>query len=279
MSEKASLIDKIDQVINSDDFKLPVFSDVAIKVRRMVSAEDYNAQDVEKVIHSDQTLASEVLRVANSPFYAGLAKVTTVRDATVRLGAKQLADLVMLASERNRYTAKDKNIQNLMGMLWRHSVGVALASQWLAKKLGYTDKLNEAFLGGLMHDIGKLAALKVIDLLMDKEGAHLADDLVLDVIDSAHTSQGYILAQKWRLPESYCRVVRDHHQENIPPSSYVLLIVKIADAACAKRGISLHADASIVLAALPEAHSLGVGETLLEELESMLEETMRNIGG
>jgi putative nucleotidyltransferase with HDIG domain len=273
------LIDRIDQIINSDDFKLPVFSDIAIKIRKMVSAEDYNAQDVEKVICSDQSLASEVLRVANSPFYAGLAKVTTVRDATVRLGAKQLADLVMLASERNRYSAKDKEIQTLMSKLWRHSMGVALAAQCLTTKLGYTNKVNEAFLGGLIHDIGKLAVLKVVDYIKEKEQVHFSEEIVREVLDSVHTAQGYTLAQRWRLPESYCLIVRDHHLEDIAPSNYVLLIVKIADAACAKLGIGLHTDPSIELAVLPEAHSLGVGEVLLAELEIMLEDTMQKIGG
>ena len=279
MNENVSLIDRIDQIIDSDDFKLPVFSDIAIKIRKMVSSENYNAQDVEMVIRSDQSLASEVLRVANSPFYAGLAKVTTVRDATVRLGAKQLSDLVMLASERNRYSAKDKGFDALMGKLWRHSVGVALAAQWLTKKLGYTDKINEAFLGGLIHDIGKLAALKVVDYIKEKEDVHFPEELVLEIVDAVHTAQGYKLAQRWRLPESYCVIVRDHHLEDIAPSNYVLLILKIADAACVKLGIGLHSDESIELAVLPEAHNLGIGDVLLAELEIMLEDTMQKIGG
>lgn len=279
MNEIISLVDRIDQIIGADDFSLPVFSDTAVKVRRIVGTEGYNAQDVEKLICSDQSLASEVLRVANSPFYAGLAKVTTVRDATVRLGARQIADLVMLASERNRYAARDKNIDAMMKRLWRHAVGVALASQWLAKKLGYTDKINEAFLGGLIHDIGKLAALKVIDSLKEKEQIHFPAELVLEVIDSVHAAQGYTLARRWRLPENYCVIVRDHHLENPPSADHVLSMVRIADSACVKLGIGLHADPSLELSVLPEAHSLGVGEVPLAELEIMLEDTMQKLGG
>lgn len=279
MSENVSLIDRIDQTINSDDFNLPVFSDIAVKIRKMLTAEDYNIQDVEKMICSDQSLASEVLRVANSPFYAGLSKVNTVRDATIRLGARQLADLVMLAAERNRYSAKNKDIDALMGKLWRHSVGVALASQWLAKKLDYTDKLGEAFLGGLIHDIGKLATLKAVDLIKTKEQVNFPGELVREIVDSVHTQQGYKLALKWRLPENYCLIVRDHHLENISAAANsVLLIVKIADAACTKLGMGITTDASIELSVLPETHSLGIGDVLLAELEIMLEDTMGKIG-
>lgn len=279
MNEDISLIDRIDQIIGSDDFKLPVFSDTAIKIRNMMSSPNFEIQEVVRLISSDQSLASEVLRVANSPFYGGLTKIANLRDAAVRLGAKQLADLVMLASERNSYKASDKDVQVLLGKLWRHAVGVALASQWLAKKLGYTDRLNEALLGGLIHDIGKLAVLKVIDELKIKEGLSFPVEFILEVVNSVHTQQGYKLAQKWRLPENYCIIIRDHHLEEVDSANFVLLIVKVADAACTKLGVGLHQDASIELAVLPEAHSLGIGEVMLVELEIMLEDTIQAAAG
>lgn len=278
MSENVSLIDRIGQIIGSDDFNLPVFSDVAVKVRQVVSAEDYKVRDVEQVIGSDQSLASEVLRVANSAFYGGLAKIATVRDAAVRLGAKQLAEVVMVAAERNRYTARDPEIQAMLVKLWHHAAGVALASQWLANKLGYQDKVDEALLGGLLHDIGKLGALKVIDHIKEKEGGQFQAEFVLEVIDAVHTAEGYKLAQKWRLPENYCVIVRDHHLEDFDKNNHVLMLIRLADAACTKLGIGLHQDASLDLAVLPESHGLGVGEVILAELEIMLEDGMAALG-
>jgi len=279
VNENISLIDRIAETIGSNDFKLPVFSDIAVKVRNIMNSEDFEIQDIVRLISSDQSLASEVLRVANSPFYGGLTKVTNLKDAAVRMGAKQLADLVMMASERNNYKASDQEVQQLLGKLWRHAVGTALASQWLARKLGYTDHLNEALLSGLIHDIGKLAVLKVVDQLKVKEGLHFPLEFVLEVVGSAHTQEGFRLAQKWRLPDNYCTIIRDHHLEEVDQSNCVLLIVKIADAACVKLGIGLRQDASIELAVLPEAHSLGIGEVVLAELEIMLEDTMQTVAG
>ncbi|NTV12723.1 MAG: HDOD domain-containing protein [Desulfobulbaceae bacterium] len=279
MNEEISLLDRIDRIIGSDDFNLPVFSDIAIKIRNMMSSENFEIQEVVRVISSDQSLASEVLRVANSPFYAGLTKIATLREAAVRMGAKQLADLVMVASERNNYRASDKEVQALLNKLWRHAVGVALASQWLAKKLGYADRLNEALLGGLIHDIGKLAVLKVVDQLKVKEGLSFPVEFVMEVVNSVHAQQGYKLAQRWRLPDNYCVIVRDHHLEEVDQINSVLLIVKVADAACNKLGIGINLDASIELAVLPEAHALGIGEVMLAELEIMLEDTLQMAAG
>jgi len=279
VNEEISLLERIDRIISSDEFKLPVFSDIAIKVRNMVSSANFEIQDVVRLISSDQSLASEVLRVANSPFYGGLTKIVTLREAAVRMGAKQLADLVMVASERNNYLASDKEVQHLLNKLWRHAVGAALASQWLAKKTGYTDRLNEALLGGLIHDIGKLAVLKVVDQLKVKEGLSFPVDFVVEVVNSVHAQQGYRLAQRWHLPENYCVIVRDHHLDEVDQANTVLMIVKVADAACNKLGIGMNLDASIELAVLPEAHGLGLGEVLLAELEIMLEDTMQVVAG
>ncbi len=273
-----SIIDRIDQIIGSDDFNLPVFNDIAVKVRQLVNSADFSAKDIERVIRSDQSLASEVLRVANSPFYGGLSKVATVRDAAVRLGGKQLSEVVMVAAERNRYTAGDKEIQGMMVKLWMHAVGVALASQWLARKLGYTEKVDEALLGGLIHDIGKLGALKVIDHLKLKEGLHFQSQFIREVVDSVHAAQGYKLALRWGLPENYCVIVRDHHNEELDQANPVLLMVRLADNACNKLGIGLNQDESLELPVLPEAHLLGVGEVVLAELEIMLEDTVQMTG-
>lgn len=275
MNENISLIDRIDEIISSDEFQLPVFSDIALKVRNIMSSPDFDIQEVVRTISSDQSLVSEVLRVANSPFYGGLTKIATLREAAVRMGAKQLADLVMVASTRNNYRASDKGVQVLLIKLWRHAVGTALASQWLAKRLGYSDLLNEALLGGLIHDIGKLAVLKVVDQLKVKEGLNFPVEFVMEIVNSTHAQQGYKLAQRWRLPENYCVIVRDHHLEGVDQSNSALLIVKIADAACNKLGIGIHQDSSIELAVLPEAHLLGLGSVLLAELEIMLEDTMQ----
>ena len=275
MNENISLIDRIDEIIGSDDFQLPVFSDIALKVRNIMSSPDFDIQEVVRTISSDQSLVSEVLRVANSPFYGGLTKISTLREAAVRMGAKQLADLVMVASTRNNYRASDKGVQILLIKLWRHAVGTALASQWLAKRLGYTDLLNEALLGGLIHDIGKLAVLKVVDQLKVKEGLNFPVEFVMEIVNSTHAQQGYKLAQRWRLPENYCVIVRDHHLEGVDQSNSALLIVQVADAACNKLGIGIVQDASIELAVLPEAHLLGLGAVLLAELEIMLEDTMQ----
>jgi len=274
VSNDTPLLKKIDQVINSDEFTLPVFSDVALKVRNLLKNKDYAVKDIEKIICSDQTLTSEVLRVANSPFYSGIAQVNSIQNAAVRLGGQQLADLVMIASERNRYSAADKEINHFMGKLWKHAVGTALASQWLAKKLKYPDMVNKAFMSGLIHDIGILAIFKATDHLKQVENLQIPMDLILGIIDSTHSMYGYKLAKQWNLPESYCEIIKEHHSDTFDQSNIPLTIVRLSDLCCNKIGIDIYEPAIFDLSSTPEAVNLGVNEVMVAELEIMLEDTL-----
>ena len=105
--------------------------------------------------------------------------------------------------------------------------------------------------------------------------ADLPETLIVEILNSdMHTRQGYLLAQKWNLPEQYCIVVRDHHQEPVDPNHTLLLLVRLADQACEKLGIGLHGDPAIALAATQEAQALGLGEITLAEMEILLEDSV-----
>src|SRR5512144_3063358 len=121
--------------------------------------------EIESLILSDQALAAEVLRAANSPFYCGLSPVKTIRTAIVRLEINQMRRIVILASERNKYKARNPELQRMLFELWRHASTTALASQWLSKRLRSTGIEEICFLGGLLHDIGKLIILRAVDEL------------------------------------------------------------------------------------------------------------------
>lgn len=274
MSNDTSLLDKIDQVINSEDFKLPVFSDVALKVRKVLKKDNYAIKDIERIICSDQTLTSEVLRVANSPFYSGLAEITSVQDAAVRLGGEQLADLVMVASERNRYTADDKEINDFMGKLWKHAVGTALASQWLVKKLKYPNMVNKVFMSGLTHDIGILAIFKAVDYLKHNDNMPISMDLVMEIIESTHSMYGFNLAKQWNFPESYCEIIKEHHADTFDETNIALSVVRLANLCCNKLGIDIYEPKVLDPASTPEAVNLGINEIMIAELEIMLEDTL-----
>ncbi len=276
MSQELPLLRQVTEFATKNDLKLPVFNDVAIKIQSIAKGDDFEVAEVERLIQSDQALAAEVLRAANSPFFGGLAQITTVRAAIVRLGLKQVAQLVLLASERSRYTARNPQIAELMQTLWSHASACALSSRWLAHKLGHRSLEEEVFVGGLIHDVGMLFLARVLDEMQAeaKGKLELPSELLHELLLTAHTDQGHRLLEEWNLPEVYRVIVRDHHTEEIDPANTPLLIVRLANEACHRLGIGIAHDPSIVLSATAEAHQLGATEVVLAELEITLEDSV-----
>ncbi len=163
MTETLSLVEKIREQVASDQLQLPVFHHVALRLQHLLAKEDFNINQVAALIMEDQALVSQVLRMANSAFFAGLSKVATIRDAIIRLGARQVADLVMLVTQQHAYRSDHPLIGPYIHMLWKHALGCALGSKWLASRTGFKELTHEALLAGLLHDIGKLFLLKVVE--------------------------------------------------------------------------------------------------------------------
>ncbi len=279
MDGDKSLLGKIKQLIDSGGLELPIFDGTASKLQSLTSKEDVNVEEVEELVLADQVLVAEVLRAANSPFFGGLARIHTIRNAVVRLGMHQVSHLVFLASHRSKYSAKAPDLRPRAQKLWEHASAVAMAASWLTRKLGFRKLEDESFLGGLLHDVGQLVILRAIDeiKLANNTPFGFSPQLIDEVMHGAHTELGYNLLKHWDIPALYCDIARDHHFEEFDPSNIPLVAVRLANHSACKMGLGLKEDPSIVLSALPEAHCLGAGEILMAELEIMLEDTYPSV--
>lgn len=266
--------DIIEEHLASGDTQLPVFDKTALQIQQEVVKSEPSIKKIEALIEVDQALTAQVLKMANTAFFRGLSKVETVRDAIVRLGITQVSDIVILVTQKKIFTSKDHYVREFMERLWRHSVGTALGSAWLARKTGYTQLTNQAFVAGLLHDIGKLFLLTVMEAIRKKDAQEFdpSKDFVVEIMNNLHTEQGWRLTQSWNLPEVYCNIARDHHAETFDPRDALLLLVRMVDKTCNKMGISMHEPTESVLVSTPEAVALGLGEVTLAELEIMLED-------
>ncbi len=274
MSTQLSLMELIEQRIAEGRVELPPANQITAKLQALTSDPNFDMGKVDETISSDQALTTELLRVANGAFYGGLSKVKTVREAVVRLGAPEIVRLAVLAKEKSSYRAATPQLSAMLEPLWRHAVAVAMGARWLAKKLGFRDLENEAFIAGLLHDVGNLVLVRVIDDLIaaGELDAALPEAVLVELIDTGHTRHGHALALHWNLPEVYCEVVRDHHREDLAQAGTLINLVALADKACVQLGVGLEHDPSIRLDATDEAVMLGASDLVLAQLSIMLED-------
>ncbi len=256
----------------SEKLNIPVFPGVAAELQQVMSDDDATLDQIARIICRDQALASQILKVSNSALFSGQTKkIHTIHEALRRLGTKEVFNCLILISQGSMYKSKDPALDNYLKMLWRHAQATAVGTKWLLAKTGYRHIAHEGFLAGLLHDIGKLQLLRVIEILnSENEQIRVSNELITEILDSMHVEQGYNLMEEWSIPANYCNVARDHHVEDFDTGDVLLLCVRIANQLCRKIGVSLKSDPDLAPATLPEAQLLGIEEISLAELQVVM---------
>jgi len=270
MTDRIPLAKRVTQWISSGEVELPVLDEVALRVYRESRAGLLDAEGICDLLKRDPVLVSDVLRLANSSFFGGLVEVRNLRHAVVRLGTRQLAALALSAGCKRLYRSSGEPFRGRLRELWRHTSAAAAAASWLAGRTPHRKLADEAFVAGLLHDIGKLLILRTLEELSERDGAPPTDEQIDEVIGALHCAQGASLLETWNLPELFPELVRQ--LEAAPPdtTNAVLCIVRLADRVCRREGLGLEPEAELVLEAMVESETLRVEAETLEELVDML---------
>jgi putative nucleotidyltransferase with HDIG domain len=274
MEQGTPLIELINERMRRGDVVLPVFDQVALRLYEAVRDDRMTGDQLAALLEADPVLASEVLRAANSSFFAGLGNVTRLRDAVVRMGARHIANLAMAASQKRIYSASTASFKRYLVDLWRHAYMVACGSRWLARKLGLDRLQDEAFLAGLLHDVGKLSILRVLEeLVADGECPVQVSRAILDAaLRHLHTVHGAELLAQWNIPESLRVIALHHHDESFDPTDSTMLIVRLVNRASHLVAGPQEDEGDTVLENAPEALALRLNDIMLAELQVVLED-------
>jgi HD-like signal output (HDOD) protein len=269
-------IEIIGKFMRDEKFEIPLPGPTYQKVQRFTGERNLDIREVEKLINYDQSLTIRVLRMANSAFYRGWQKVATVREAIMRLGTNEVMNILLLIAQRENFSAQDPWVSKVMHKLWQHSVASAVGAQWIARNCRFRSLQQEAFVGGLLHDVGMSFLMTVIEKIKLKGGSGLPldEEAIRQVLNVLHAENGYSLLNKWHLPEAYCSIARNHHREEIDPNDELLVIVRLANLACHKMGIGLMTEPSLILGTRPEVAWLAFSEEAITALQAKVEEAV-----
>jgi putative nucleotidyltransferase with HDIG domain len=208
--------------------ELPPLPATAAEVMSLCQQETTYAQKLSAVIHRDQTIASNVLRVANSAAYAGQIPVTSLQQAVSRLGLQLITEIAMAVSVRGRMFA-NPTCAEMLGSLWKHSV----LSGFYTKEIARLRRRNVeiAFLCGLLHDVGKAVLLNNVDKVVGRAEMALPVALVIEAVEQQHVAAGLLLGKEWKLPEQIVEAVQFHHEpQHAKRFADMAMTVSLADA-------------------------------------------------
>ncbi len=214
---------------------LPTLPEVATKVMTLAQNPETSIQDIGKVVQTDPSLAGRILKVANSAYYGLSNQVGSLNLALVLLGMKNIITIVTSVSIFQAFKAQPGTAGFSRKEFWSHSGACAKASELLCKELGLSFD-GEAFVCGLMHDIGKI----VMDVVFHEDFVEVVriaerDSIPMykaeeEVLGITHAMIGKWVAEKWKFPEPILHAISSHHSEPFDPGQDSLCaVLQLAD--------------------------------------------------
>jgi putative nucleotidyltransferase with HDIG domain len=194
-------------------FSLCPFSQIAIRVMKLVNNEETPLAQVSSLISSDPAFSAEVLRIANSLWYAPRVPAVSIAQAVARLGAKNLQGIALTVAMRSFLGGSLS--RPVMRDMWKHNLACGLIAEILAPQTDLDKDL--AFTGAVLHDLGRLA-LAVLEpkeyvFLLGKHKGTSASILTLEreAFGYDHCEVGAELVASWNLPGAFESIVAQHH--------------------------------------------------------------------
>lgn len=267
--------------IDFKSLKLPVQPQALAAIMQLDDHTDMNFQELDKLIRVDQAISASILKMANSSFYARGNKIASLQQAIALLGFKLIRSMVVLLTTKSLFDAG--KYEKFRTHVHKHSIAAAITAKNLAIDLGLKHMQEEAFVAGLLHDIGKVIMnvqdrqkfIESLNICIEKQiPAKLAEQ---QLFGYDHTQVGKIAAETWKLPEIFIQIIADHETETFAAPAddvaRVVLIVEYADFIAKKAGYGFM-DTEAEARAGEIAFALGLSAAQRDQFEKNQKEQM-----
>jgi putative nucleotidyltransferase with HDIG domain len=206
------------------------------RLLRTLESPGADAGLIASLISLDQALTAYILRVANSAYLGYSLSSSSVREAVMRLGFQRIRLLVLSMAAAGPLTKRLNGYRLGDGALWNHSIAAATIAHWLANKFSYPDP-EEAYVAGLLHDMGKLVLDQFVQADYQQMVAVMAQrNLRLWQVEELmfgidHAAVGGLMADQWQFPIALQDAIRYHHAPSLARTQRDLpSLVNIANA-------------------------------------------------
>ena len=193
---------------------LPVFPATATQILNETRKDDVDVSKVTQLVEYEPAIGAKVLQLANSPLYGTNRPITTIGHAVVMLGFRAVSQLAVSIATKEVFSDGDPATSQLRDKIFQQSLSCATHARAIAYELEIADP-DEAFLTGVMQDIGKLVLLasapKEYSEMMLAIPNGCSADAEQSWIGTDHTQIGQRCGKKWGLPPSINQAIGDHH--------------------------------------------------------------------
>ncbi|MBN8519856.1 MAG: HDOD domain-containing protein [Candidatus Accumulibacter sp.] len=226
-----------------DVYEVPTLPTIVLQTLKVMQNPNIDARAVERVMVNDPAISAKILRVANSAFFGFSRRVATIADAVRLLGFINVQGMLISVGAFDAFRTKQLNLVDF----WKHSIATATAARFLASRVRCV--ADEAFMAGLLHDIGKLIFAvqaesvyrQVLELGRGSAMSSLEAERTL--FEFTHPEVGEMVAERWDLPAKYIAAIAHHHDPAAAGDERVFCsLIGLADQA-AHTALGSHASA------------------------------------
>ncbi len=217
---------------------LPTLPRTVLKITELVNDPKSSAKDLSRVITDDQVLTARLLKLVNSSFYGFPQRISTVTNAIVLLGFDAIRSLLLTTSVFDLFAGRSRKRKQDQEKFWDHSLGCAVGAKVIGSYVRH-DKIEELFVSGLLHDIGKIVEMLFLpnEFAAVMAATNKENSLMIaaenKILGYNHAEIGRLLSAKWNLPVKLEQVIAHHHQPKLAGSfTMEASIVHLADILC-----------------------------------------------
>lgn len=211
----------------ASELEVPLLPDVAARVVSLCAEESSDARALELVLERDPSLASHLLRVANSAAYAAREPIVSLRQAVSWLGMGAIRGIVLAVSLQSRLFRVVGHEEQVRA-IWKHCALAAAFAREIARQR--RSNVEGAFLCGLLHDVGRPVVLQAALAALSGPGQPVPAGALAAAMNELHADQGARLAEAWKLADWTVAAVAHHHQhERAGEHAEEAAITRLAD--------------------------------------------------
>ncbi|MCP4020896.1 MAG: HDOD domain-containing protein [Desulfobacteraceae bacterium] len=208
---------QVETVLDRDITDLPAFPVVALKVVDLIGKDDASAADIARVIESDPAVTAKVLRLVNSAAYGLRSQISSVKEGVTYLGISKIRQLALQVTLFEQIVRPQKTVIFDRTFFWQHCLAVAGLSMALAEEINYP-KPEEAYVAGLLHDIGKtildgygcISYGDFLKNLLEPDSLKITSER--KVIGISHDDIGAYYCASCNIPNTLLFAIKFHHQ-------------------------------------------------------------------